>query len=564
MSLLGALNVGKTALAVHQAAIQVTGNNIANAGDPTYTRQTASVSPNRDQQIRPGVFIGTGINLTGVQRQIDEALQGRIRSSEADFAAADATQQWLGRVEAAFNELTDQDLSTQMSVFFNSFSDLANKPQDVGLRQVVLQAGQSLADMFHNLRGQLGSLQSDSDERLKALTSDADGLAQQVADLNSQIVQAEGASNGTANSLRDQRDAILGKLSELIEIKTIQDGSVMNVYVGSEPLVLNSTSRGVALKQESIDGNATTTVVFKSNGGVMKLDGGQIGAISQVRSAHIDGLIDKLDSLAGSLIFELNKLHAAGQGLTGFSTVTSDTVADPAAGLNTADADLPFAPVNGSLVVHVKQKSTGLVTSTLVQVDLDGRGAETSLNSLAGDIDGIANISANLSAGRLTISADSADVEISFSQDSSGVLASLGINTFFSGKNAASIAIKDTVRSNPSMLAAAKNGDATDNQTARAIAALETTTLTSLGGGTLKAEYQSMVNGVANSAAAAKTNSEAASTVLETLQAQREMLSGVSLDEEAINLVRQQRAFQGAARLISAVDEMMRTLLNMV
>lgn len=564
MSLLGALNVGKTALAVHQAAIQVTGNNIANAGDPTYTRQTASVSPNRDQQIRPGVFIGTGINLTGVQRQIDEALQGRIRSSEADFAAADATQQWLGRVEAAFNELTDQDLSTQMSVFFNSFSDLANKPQDVGLRQVVLQAGQSLADMFHNLRGQLGSLQSDSDERLKALTSDANGLAQQVADLNSQIVQAEGASNGTANSLRDQRDAILGKLSELIEIKTIQDGSVMNVYVGSEPLVLNSTSRGVALKQESIDGNATTTVVFKSNGGVMKLDGGQIGAISQVRSAHIDGLIDKLDSLAGSLIFELNKLHAAGQGLTGFSTVTSDTVADPAAGLNTADADLPFAPVNGSLVVHVKQKSTGLVTSTLVQVDLDGRGAETSLNSLAGDIDGIANISANLSAGRLTISADSADVEISFSQDSSGVLASLGINTFFSGKNAASIAVKDTVRSNPSMLAAAKNGDATDNQTARAIAALETTTLTSLGGGTLKAEYQSMVNGVANSAAAAKTNSEAASTVLETLQAQREMLSGVSLDEEAINLVRQQRAFQGAARLISAVDEMMRTLLNMV
>ena len=50
----------------------------------------------------------------------------------------------------------------------------------------------------------------------------------------------------------------------------------------------------------------------------------------------------------------------------------------------------------------------------------------------------------------------------------------------------------------------------------------------------------------------------------ETLAAQREALSGVSLDEEAVNLMRQQRAFQGAARLVAAVDEMMQTVLNLV
>ena len=54
MSLSGALQVGKSALAVTQAALQVTGNNIANAGNPDYTRQVANLEPSRDQQLQPG------------------------------------------------------------------------------------------------------------------------------------------------------------------------------------------------------------------------------------------------------------------------------------------------------------------------------------------------------------------------------------------------------------------------------------------------------------------------------------------------------------------------------
>ena len=73
-----------------------------------------------------------------------------------------------------------------------------------------------------------------------------------------------------------------------------------------------------------------------------------------------------------------------------------------------------------------------------------------------------------------------------------------------------------------------------------------------------------MINGIAVSSATAKTNAEAASTVQDTLLAQRESLSGVSLDEEAVNLIKEQRAFQGAARIISAVDELMKTILNMI
>src|SRR3569833_1273529 len=111
MSLIGALNIGRSALAVNQAALQVTGNNIANAGNPNYTRQVANVSTAGDQRVGPGVSLGMGIDLTSVQRQIDDALESRLRSSVSDDSAASTTKQWLDRVESVFNELGDQDLS---------------------------------------------------------------------------------------------------------------------------------------------------------------------------------------------------------------------------------------------------------------------------------------------------------------------------------------------------------------------------------------------------------------------------------------------------------------------
>src|SRR5690606_20308301 len=113
----------------------------------------------------------------------------------------------------------------------------------------------------------------------------------------------------------------------------------------------------------------------------------------------------------------------------------------------------------------VKQKSTGLVTSTLVQVDLDGlNGDDTTLDSLRADLDGIADISAAISGGKLQLTADSSNVEISFSQDSSGALAALGINTFFTGSSARDTAVSSVLRERPTLLAAAKNGESGDNQ----------------------------------------------------------------------------------------------------
>ena len=566
MSLISTLNIGRTALASQQAAIQVTGNNIANSGNADYTRQTANLSPGRDYVNGQGLAIGSGVNLSSITRNIDEALQNRLRNSLSDASSSDVSQQWLSRLETVFNELGNQDLSTKLGQFFNGWSDLANSPQDAGKRQIVIQNGQSLANWVKDIKSQMSGLKSDIDQRLKNQVTSADKLASQIAQLNDQIGRAEGGGGGGANGLRDQRDAIIKQLSQLVDVRAVEDGSMTNIYIGSDPLVLGTSSRGLSLRQDSSpQGDLTYTVTVTSTGAPVELSSGELAALGQTQQS-IKAYSDELDRIASGLIFEVNKLHTAGQGLAGFASVTSTAqVLDTTAALNSDDAGLDFQANNGSFVVHVKDKVTGSVTSTLVQVDLDGLNADdTTLDSLRASLDGITNVGATVTGGRLTVNADSSAVEISFSQDSSGMLAALGINTFFKGSSASDIAVNDTIVRNANYLAAAKNGQPADNQTALAIAALATQKLSMFNNSSIADTYTDMVNRIGLAASDAKTSAEASNTVMQTLEAQRQSLSGVSLDEEAVNLIKQQRAFQGASRLISAVDEMMQTILAMV
>ena len=566
MSLIGALNAGQTGLSVSQASIQTTGNNISNSGNADYVRERTDQSPASDQQIQKGVFVGTGVNLTDIKRQIDEALNSRLRSSISDNQSAATSQQWLDQVQSVFNALGTNNLQTSMSTFFNSWSTLANSPSDNGQRQIVLQNGQSLAQKFSSQVTQLNGLSTEVATAISSQVTQADNLATQVAKLNSQVVVAEGGTGGQANALRDQRDSLLKQLSNLLPISTIEQPSgAVNVYVGSEPLVTNDKSRGVALVNQTANGVTGQVISFKTDKLAIALNGGgQLGALQDMTS-RITGVVDQVNTLAHNLIFELNKLHGSGQGLQGVDSVTStNAVADPTRALNSAAAGLQFTPSNGSFVIHVVDKTTGSDTSTLIPVGLTGAPSDTTLNSLVSSLNAVSGVSASIVGGALKIKSTNSTQSISFSQDSSGVLAALGVNNFYTGNDATDIAVSKTLVNTPQLLAAAKNGHVDDNQTALAIAQLGSQPLTALSGTSLNDTYQSMINGVATQEATAKANATAATAVQNTLQSQRDALSGVSIDEETVNLLKQQQAFMGASKLISVVNQLMQSIIGMV
>ncbi len=563
MSLFDALSTATSALAVDQAALTVTGNNIANVGNPDYARQIATLTPAPDEQLKQGIFVGTGVNLTSVQRQIDEALNGRLRSSQSDNASAQTTSNWVGQIQSTLNALSGSDLSAQLSTFFTGWSNLANDPTNSGLRQVVLQNGSNTAGYLRNLDGQLGALKSNVDQELPLQVSSANGLAQQIADLNVQITTAEGGSGGQSNALRDQRDADLTKLSKLVDISTAQqaNGSV-TVFIGSQPLIEGQTNRGLTVENQTDEnGDVNSIVVFKENSGTVPATSGVIGALQNAKT-QIKTTTDQINTISHNLIDAVNQIHASGQGTTGFSSVsTTNAVDDAAQPLDAAAAGLKFPPKNGSFVVHVTQ-ANGTSTSTLVQVNLNGGAGGTTLNALAANLSGIAGVSATVNAGQLTIKSTSPTAKLSFSQDSSGTLSGLGINTFFSGTDAGNIAVNSAVVAQSGLLAAAGNGSPGDNGTALAISKLESTSLTGLGGKSLSGSYQDLVNQVGNSAAAAKTDAQAAQSIQDTLTSQQQALSGVSLNEETVNLIQQQQAFQAAAHVVSTVNQLFQNLLS--
>jgi flagellar hook-associated protein 1 FlgK len=557
MSLIGALNTSKSALVAQQMAISVTSNNIANASDPNYTREVANTTPGVDTNLGNGITIGSGIDLQSVSRQIDQALNERLNSANSDASSASQSQQWLTQIQSSFNALSGNDIDTQLSTFFGDWSTLASNPSDSGAQTAVINDGQTLATSIQNLNGSLQTIGTDINSQISTQASSADQLTTQIASLNKQILASGGNS---ANALLDQRDADVSSLSQLMNISTIpQSDGTVNVYSGSQMLVQGITSNGITTTSQTVNGVTNTQLAVKSNGAGLTVTSGSIGGLMQAQSQGLDPVMQQLNTMASSLISAVNELHSQGQGTTGISSVTStNAVADPTDSLGT-DSGLLSHPVNGSFTVTVNGPGGATLQPISVKVGVPGT-PDTTLNSLASQLNSISGVSASVVNGKLQISAAS-ESTISFSDDTSGVLSSLGINTFFSGSDASDIGVNSTVSANPSLLAVADDDSA--NGTALAIANLGTKGVSSLGGATISDSYESMVNNIATQTANATTNSEAASQVQTTLLTQQQSVSGVSQDEEAINLIQEQTAYQGAAQVINAINTMMQTLLTM-
>jgi flagellar hook-associated protein 1 FlgK len=566
MSLIGTLSSAGNALAVQQAALQTTNNNISNAGNVNYTRETANLTPGQEQQIQPGVFIGDGVDLQSISRQIDQALQSRINSATSDSSSASTNSNYLGQVQSTLNALASSgNLSSQLSTFYNGWSSLANDPTDDGARQVVVQNGVALASYVQTLGSQLTSLQSTVNTTVANQAQSADALATDIANLNGQIVSAQSGAVGTANSLLDQRDADVLQLSQFMNVQTVAqtDGS-MNVYVGSQPLVTGTTSNGITVAQQSVNGQVQNVVTFKSNNSNIPISSGSIAGLNNTES-QISDVVGQLNTITSNLIFQVNKLTSSGQGTAGVTSATAtNAVTSTSAALSDPTSGLKFTPTTGSFVVHVTNTDTGLTTSTLVHVDENGTGTDTTLDSLTAQLNGIANVTATDANGTLAINSSGSGEQITFSNDTSGTLAALGINTFFTGTDSTNIAVNSTVQNNLSLVTAAQNGDSADNTTALALSTLGDSAQTGLSGQSINQAYQNMVNGVATQAATATSDATSTAQVVSTLQSQRQNLSGVSLDEETVNLLQEQNAYQAAARVITTVNTMMTDLMALI
>ena len=563
MSLNGALQVGRSAIMASQTAMQVAGNNMANASTPGFNRQTARLATTIPQSWGNNQSIGTGLQVTRIARTVDTALQGRVRSALSDENGAAIDQRFLLAVESVRNELGDANLSSRLNAFFSSFSELANNPNDEALRSVVVQQASGLAGSIRDMRKDHVQVRTEIDRTLESAVRAADELLTQIADLNVQISRTElGGSVGPANELRDRRDALISEVAKYLPISTLeQPNGMIDVVVDSQPLVQGGLSRGVKVTADVVGGELTTRFRIKNDGALMSPNEGQIGALLRQRAETVEPAIESLDTLAREMMFQVNKVHSQSQGQIGITSVTGlNRITNAVVPLNSTE--IPFAMRNGAFELHVKSLATGLRTTVTVSVD-PATATLTDLRNAVNAAIPAGTASASITADNTLRLDANAGYELSFANDTSGVLAGLGINSIFGGYDAKTIEINSQVLADPRLLAVARDHVPGSNGGALAIAALSTNPIEALGGRSIRGFWTASTTELGVRAEAANNRAESTALVRESLDSQIQALSGVSIDEESINMLAFQRQFQAAARFITAIDETIQQLLRL-
>ncbi|MGE3109426.1 MAG: flagellar hook-associated protein FlgK [Phycisphaerales bacterium] len=580
MPLAASLQIGRSALTASQVAIQVTGNNFANAATPGYSRQVVGLAPTRETRLG-AALLGRGVEVQGIRRQVDSALLSRLHNGLSNEAAAATDRELLSQVESTLNELSENDLSSELSRFFNSWSELANSPGSTGARSLVVQQGSTLAGFVRNLRQDLGNIRTQIDQQLDASVTQANHLLSEIATINTNIVQAE-AGSSVANGLRDQRDSLIAELSQYLDVTAVEQPSgVVDVLVGSLPVVLAGDSRGIELVRESTSSGLNAYVQIQNPRQRLNVSSGRVGALLSQRGTLVDDTIARLDQISSQIIFQVNRAHSGGYSaapLTSTRGTTAIDIADATRAFNdpanVSFRDLPFHPTTGGFLVTVKNTASGSTETVRIDVDLDGinaagqpgYGDDTSVTDIRDALNTVANLTATVNSdGTLSINA-APGFEFSFAQDTSGVLATLGVNTYFTGTDATNIAVRPELLAQPGLLNAGRveGGTPNDNGVAGAIAVLQDEPNAALGGSTIRGSWQESAQSIGLRTSAAASRAQSTQLVRESLEAQRAAISGVSVDEESINLLTYQRQYQGAARFISVVDELTQTLINLV
>ncbi|MEM7810206.1 MAG: flagellar hook-associated protein FlgK [Planctomycetota bacterium] len=565
MSLNGVIRTAGRSLEVFTAGIAVAGQNVANAATPGYIREEINLQPSAPFE-RGQLVFGTGVQIDGIRQQIDLFLEGRIHTAQTNAADAAARSDAYLTLEAQLNELGDSDLSTGLSDFLAAVEAVVNEPENTAVRAGLVTEGANLARDVATLRSRIDDLRIRSTTTLEGLVDEANQLIDEIDRLNPQIasLEASGLIQSEAGALRTQRYTALTRLAEIVPISYQErsDGGV-DVLSGANYLVLGGETQHLEIVSGTDRGVSAPTVRYADNDGPLPESGGEIAGIIQGRDDILGGFVDELDLFAAGLIETVNRVHSSGEGTTGRTSVVSDVVVnDTTAVLNTAGL-LPFTPTHGSFDLKIIDADTGVATTTRIDVDLDGIGGnDTTLASLVASIDAVADVSASVDTlGRLQITAADG-YEVAFASDSSGVLAALEVNVFFTGSDSSDIAIAADLAADPGLLATGRGGGPADNTNVAALAAALDSGVDSLGGVTLREHYQTAVFEVAQESAGQKALADGTADFVASLESQREQFSGVSIDEETIEILELQRFYQASARLISTADELFTILLN--
>ncbi|KPJ76036.1 MAG: hypothetical protein AMS14_02650 [Planctomycetes bacterium DG_20] len=409
--------VGLSGLEVARRALQIIGNNIANASTEGYHRQDPVITPIRGDAVST-LRIGAGAEVSDIRRVVDVILEQEIRRQTPELGQVGQELTTLQALESLLGDLTTEGLAGALDRFFGALGELASQPDSPAFRDQVVWAAEALAVQFRTLGTTISGLKEDIVHETRDLAEEVNRLSRQIADANNvaQSLRWSGVSDANLVDVRDRAVAELAELAE-VQVHTTQDGAFV-VCAWGIPVVIQGH---VSEIEVDYVGDGTIGVSVKDALHYeTALHGGRLGGMVALHNDLLPRVQQDIDTLAREIIQAINRHHVQGIGTAGSFT---ELIGEPVIGLPLGEWTMPVAA--GDIHLRVIDTATGDITRHTVTITDP---ATETASDIAALLDAVPNLSSNVVGSRLRIQADAG-----YAFDFLPVLASTPASSTFTG-----------------------------------------------------------------------------------------------------------------------------------
>ena len=546
------INSALSGLTAAQAAINTTSNNISNYTVSGYTRQTVSLSQASSTMIGNSYY-GNGVNVVGINREYDSFITNQLRGASASSSALTAQYNQISNIDDLFASSTTS-LSSTLQGFFTAVQNVVSSADDASARQTLLSQAQGLVSQFKTTDEYLRNLDAGVNTTISSSVEQINAYATQIASLNQQITKLTAAGgSATPNNLLDQRDQLVSDLNNIIGVTVSEQDGNYNISVGNGiTLVTGNNTRQLVAMNSSSDASKLTVGYVDSAAGNVEIPESQITT----------------GSLAGTLKFRTEDLTTARNNLNQMALVFADAFNEQHEAGFDADGAQGVAFFNiGAASVNANSKNTGTASLAVTSRDSSEvqatdykvayNGTSWTVTRLSDNTSATVTTGTNADTGEPTLNFDGLEVTIS---DSAGVAAkdSFVVKPVSNAIVNMSVAITDE-----GQVAAASSATSgvSDNNNAQKLLNLQSASLVN-GKKTLSQAYAQMVSVVGNKTNSLETASTTQAEVVTQLTERQQSISGVSLDEEYVNLQQFQQYYLANAQVLQTASTIFDALMG--
>lgn len=211
------LTIATSGMNAYQVALNTTANNISNVQTEGYTRQVANRTASESLRVYQKYgAVGTGVTTTSITQVRNQYYDAKYWYNQSSVGLYETRLNYLQQIENYFiDDDTSKGFSTILNTMFNALDTLKNNASDVNVRQQFIGSAQNLATYFNSVSLGLTDIQESTNDEIKSTVMNINAIAEKIAILNKQInvIEIQGAY---ANELRDQRALLIDELSAIV------------------------------------------------------------------------------------------------------------------------------------------------------------------------------------------------------------------------------------------------------------------------------------------------------------------------------------------------------------